>query len=111
LSGKAVTVKLAETDSPLGLPVTLIVYRPLVTFATIKEAATFPFEIAQFAELTRSPVSVQFESVEGNPAPVIVTPAPGGAEVSFRDNERDALVTVNVCEAQSPSGVPVTVIV
>jgi hypothetical protein len=108
---RPVTVKLAETESPLGLLVAVIVYGPVVTFATVKEPDNAPLESEQSAEVTTSPESVQFASLEGKPEPETWTPAPTGAEVSFSDNDGGEFVTVNVCEAQSPSGVPVTVIV
>ena len=47
-----VTVKLAEAESPLGLLVAVIVYGPLVTFATIKEPDSSPLESEQFARVT-----------------------------------------------------------
>jgi hypothetical protein len=107
----AVTVKLAEAESPLGLLVAVIVYRPVVTFATSKDADSTPLESEQFAEATTSPKSVQFASVEGKPIPETWIPAPMGADDSLSDIDIGEVVTVNVCEAQSPSGVPVTVIV
>lgn len=106
-----VTVKLAEADSPLGLPVAVIVYGPVVTFATTKEPDSSPFESEQFAEVTTSLDNVHFASFEGKPEPETWTPAPAGAEVSFSESDGGELVTVKVCEAQSPSGIPVTVIV
>ena len=60
---------------------------------------------------TTSPESVQFESLEGKPEPETWIVAPTGAEVSFSDIDREELVTVNASEAQSPLGLPVTVIV
>jgi hypothetical protein len=106
-----VTVKLAEAESPLGLLLAVIVYGPVVTFATINEPDNSPLETEQFAEVTTSPDSVQFTSLVGKPVPETWTAAPMVPEDSLSDNDSEEFVTVNVCEAQSPLGVPVTVIV
>jgi hypothetical protein len=106
-----VTVKLAETEFPLGLLVAVIVYGPVVTFATTKEADNSPLESEQSSEVTTLPESVQFGSVEGKPEPETWTPAPTGPDVSFSDKDGEEFVTVKVCEAQSPAEIPVTVIV
>jgi hypothetical protein len=106
-----VTVKLAETEIPLGLLVAVIAYGPVVTFATTKEPDNSPLESEQSSEVTTLPESVQFASVDGKTEPETWTPAPTGAEVSFSDNDGEEFVTVKVCEAQSPAGIPVTVIV
>ena len=83
-------------------------------FATTKELDNSPLESVQFGTLTTSPDSVQFESLEGKPEPETWIVPPTGAEVSFSDidgEEFATFVTLKACEAQSPMGLPVTVIV
>jgi len=83
----------------------------MVTFATTKEPDNSPPDSVQFGTLMASPDSVQFDSLKEKPVPETWIMAPTGAEVSFMDIDREELVTLKVCEAQSPLGVPVTVIV
>jgi hypothetical protein len=54
---------------------------------------------------------VQFESLEGKPKPETWIVAPTGAEVWFSVIDREEFMTVKASEAQSPSGLPVTVTV
>ena len=46
------TVKLAVPESPVGLPVAVIVYAPSETVLTVKDPTKFPFEIEQDEEAT-----------------------------------------------------------
>jgi hypothetical protein len=64
-----VTVKVAETESPLGLPVAVTVLEPAVTFVTIKEPDNLPLEIEQLGELTTLPDNEQLVSLVRKPEP------------------------------------------
>ena len=57
------TVKLAVPESPVGLPVAVIVYAPSETVLTAKDPTKFPFEIEQDEEPTGLPETEQLESV------------------------------------------------
>ena len=113
-----VTVKFAKAESPLGSLLAVSVYEPAVTFATIKEPDNSPFESEQFAAVTISPDSVQFESLKGKAVPDTWTATPIGPEVSFNNNDNDddddddgELVRANVSEAESSDELPVMVMV
>jgi hypothetical protein len=105
----AVTTKVAEAESPTGLPVERIGYEPAVTLVTVNLPVNVPPEIEQVEPLTGLPDKEQVVSVDENPEPETTTVAPTAPETGVR-------VTVgplnpNVAEAESPVGVPVAVIV
>ena len=77
---------------------------------TIKEPDIVPLEIKQFGELTTLPDIEQLESLEGKPEPETETVDPAGPEVGLSAIDGGEPVTVKAAEAESPTGLPVTVI-
>jgi hypothetical protein len=107
-------VKTAEEESPTGLPVTVIVYAPTGTLATTNEPVIDPSIIEQASELIESPSDNEHvESLDEKPDPVTCTVLPTEAETGFKAIVRllVLLVTVKVADVESPSGLPVAVIV
>jgi hypothetical protein len=105
-------VNVAEAESPLE-PVTVIVYTPDATLATMNEPLSVPPEIEQLSDaITTPPVNEQVASPDENPTPETRTVDPTVADVglSVTDAVTEGAVTVNVAEAESPED-PVTVIV
>jgi hypothetical protein len=108
-----VTVKTAEEASPTGLPVTVIVYAPTGTLATTNEPVIDPSIIEQASEPIE-PLSdnEHVESLDEKPDPVTCTVLPTEAETGSNVIVRPLLlVTVKVADVESPSGLPVAVIV
>jgi hypothetical protein len=77
---------------------------------TVKEPDNVPLEIEQLGELTTLPDSEQPESLEEKLEPETCTVVPAGPEVGLSTIDREP-VTVKTAEAESPIGLPVTVIV
>jgi len=98
-----VTVNVVEAESPAD-PITVIVYTPAATLATINEPDSVPPEIEHVCEDMPPPVIKQALSLVEKPDPVTETVAPTGAEdgLSVMDRVTEAVVTVNVAEAESP---------
>jgi hypothetical protein len=105
------TTKVAEAESSLGLPVAVIVYVPEATETTVNDAYKVPSEIEQLKILTGLPDSEQLVSAVEKPDPSTSTDAPTGAEVELSVIDGGAPLTVKLAEAESPSGLPVAVIV
>ena len=99
------TVKLAVPESPVGLPVAVIVYAPSETVPTVKDPTKFPFEIEQDEEATGLPESEQLESLVEKPEPETLTMLPAAAEVVLRVSV-GVVKTVKYADEESDSGLP-----
>jgi len=108
-----VTVKTADEESPTGLPVTVIVYAPTGTLATMNEPVIDPSIIEQVSEpIEPLPDNEHVESLDEKPDPETCTVLPTGAETGSNVIVRPPLlVTVKVADVESPSGLPVAVTV
>ncbi len=104
-----ITAKLAEAESPTGLPMDMIGYDPIGTLATVNEPVNVPPEIEQVELLTGLPDNEQVVSVDENPEPEITAIAPTAAETGVRVTLGP--LNLKVAEAESPIGLPVAVIV
>jgi hypothetical protein len=62
------TLNVDDEESPVGLPVPVIVYCPGGALSTLNEPVRMPLEIEQVAEVT-GPDSVQLVSLDENPEP------------------------------------------
>jgi hypothetical protein len=106
------TTKVAEAESSLGLPVAVIVYAAeTATLATRNDAYKVPPEIEQLVVPTGVPDIEQLVSAVEKPDPATSTDVPTGAEVGLSVIDEGAPLTVKLAEAESPPGLPVTVIV
>ena len=56
-----------DEESPVGLPVPVIVYTPAGVSPTVNEPVRIPSEIVQVLELNGMPVIVQVVSLDENP--------------------------------------------
>ena len=99
------TVKLAVPESPVGLPVAVIVYAPKETALTVKDPTKFPFEIEHDEEATGLPESEQLESLVEKPEPDTLTPLPTEADVVFRVSVGVVRI-VMYADEESDSGLP-----
>ena len=106
-----VTVKSTVAESPTGPPVTVTVYPPGLTSATVKEAVTDPSRIEQVAETMEPPDREHVESLAEKPDPSTFTVLPAEAEKGFTVSVRAGPVTMRVAEVESPAGLPVAVTV
>ena len=79
----AVTVNVVEPESPIGLPMTVIVYELNDTLLTAKEAVKTPLEIEHDGVLTGVPESEQLESLVENPVPETCTLALAEADAGL----------------------------
>ena len=61
------TVNVADEESPVGLPVAVIVYTPAGVSPTLNEPDRMPAEIVQEVEANGMPVNVQVVSLDENP--------------------------------------------
>jgi len=104
------TTKVAEAESPLGLPVAVIVYVP-ETPATTNDAYKVPLEIEQLEVPTGLPDNEQLVSAVEKSDPATSTDAPTAPELGLSVIDGDAPLTVKLAEAESSPGLPVTVIV
>jgi hypothetical protein len=83
-AGPAVTMKEPDAESPLDVPMTVTVYRPGSTFATVKVADTAGAMIKHVRPETRPPgeeTTLQAGKMSMKPEPAIVTSVPGGPEL------------------------------
>jgi hypothetical protein len=97
-------VNVAEAESPLE-PVTVIVYTPDATLATMNEPLSVPPEIEQLSDpITPLLVIEQVVSPVENPTPETRTVDPTVADVGLSVTVAvvEGAVTVNVAEAESP---------
>jgi hypothetical protein len=70
------TVNVDDEESPVGLPVPVIVYTPGGVSPTINEPVRTPFEIMQEVETNGTPVNAQVVSLDENPETDAWTCAP-----------------------------------
>ena len=105
-------MKAAEAESPVWVPVAVIMYTAAVTLATTNEPVMVPLETVQDGDETKLlvPVIEHVESAEAKPDPDTITLVPACAELGFR--VMDGIVGVNwkLAVAVSPIGLPVPVI-
>jgi hypothetical protein len=95
------TTKAAEAESPLGLPVAVIVYVPDAIETTVNDADKVPPAIEQLKVSTGLPDNEQLVSAVEKSDPVTSTVAPTEAEVEL--SVIDGVVTVKLIEAESPA--------
>jgi hypothetical protein len=106
-----VTLKSAVTESPTGDPVTVTVYPPTVTLATVKEPVIDPSDIEHVPDAIASPDSRHLESSSEKPDASTCTVLPTRAEEGFNVIIRATLVMMRFAEAESPAGLPLAVTV
>jgi len=82
--GRVETTKPTDAESPVGLPVAVIVYAPAAPVATLKAPANVPSEIVQLWEATAPPDNEQLVSDVEKPEPVTCTVVPVPAELGFK---------------------------
>ena len=82
---------------------------PAVTLATVKDPVKLPAERVQDCDTTEPPDKLQEVSLREKPDPDTVTLAPISAEEGLK--KIDAPLIAKGAEAESPYGLPVTVIV
>ena len=103
-------MNVADAESPVGLPVTVIVYDPAEVEATINEADTAPLLIEQVSDATAlPPAKAQEESLDENPEPDTWTVAPTPALGGLTETVGTGGVTWKLAEAESPPGLAVAV--
>jgi hypothetical protein len=107
------TVKVAEAESPV-LPTKVTVYVPGLTRPAVKLPLGAPFcgvvKLHVKAGTSGAPPIVHVVSAAEYPAPLATTSVPTGPELGIRVSV-GCDMTVKVAEAESPAGVPVTVMV
>ena len=106
------TVRIADAESSLGKPVTATAYSEAATFATTNDADKEPPEIEHVYVLAPLLMTSQLVSAVEKPEPetttVVPTAADEGDNVMVRE---DVPVIVKTADAESPPGLPTTLIV
>jgi hypothetical protein len=109
----AITLKVAEAESPV-LPTKVTVYVPGLTRPALKLPLGAPLpgvvKLHVKAGTNGAPPMVHVVSAAEKPAPLTTTSVPTGPKLGIRVAVGWDM-TVKVAEAESPAGVPVTVIV
>ena len=82
--GRLETTKPTDAESPVGVPVAVIVYAPAAPVATVKAPANVPSEIVQLWEARAPPDNEQLVSDGEKPEPVTCTVVPAPAELGFK---------------------------
>ena len=96
----------------MGTPVTVTEYSEAATFATTKDADKAPLETEHVYVFTAPLVTSQLVSDEEKPEPVMSTVAPAAADDAPNVMVgEDPAEIVKLLDAESPAGLPATVIV
>jgi len=106
-----VTVKVAEAESPPGLPLAVIVYTPDAMSPTVNVAVKAPPETEQVDAVTGLPESEQVVSLARKLEPDTWTVAPTWAEDGLSVIDGGTPLTVKVAVAESSAWAPVAVTV